>query len=122
MNSRGHKKNYNNNNNRRTSATFGTSPPLQVVHTQTQTQNSANQFQFLAPADQNELNNFKVALKDLTFNSRPIIENLTNLAKESSKTISGPISRTILDNLVFVITLKILIFLFLINFNFNFIY
>ena len=98
MNSRGHKKNYNNSNNRRTSATFSTSPPLQAVHTQ----NSVNQFQFLAPADQNQLNNFKVALKDLTFNSRPIIENLTNLAKESSKTISGQISRTILDNLVFV--------------------
>lgn len=56
----------------------------------------------LAPKDQADLDAFRVALKELTFNSRPIIEKLTGMARERARTIPGPVSRTILDNLVFV--------------------
>lgn len=56
----------------------------------------------LAPKDQADLDTFRAALKELTFNSRPIIEKLTGMARERARTIPGPVSRTILDNLVFV--------------------
>lgn len=53
-------------------------------------------------ADEADLENFKVALKELTFNSRPVIEKLTAMARERARSIPGQVSRTILDNLVFV--------------------
>ena len=59
-------------------------------------------FSGLSPRDQDDLDSFRVALKELTFNSRPIIEKLTGMARERAKSIAGPVSRTILDNLVFV--------------------
>jgi hypothetical protein len=50
-----------------------------------------------------DLDNFKAALKELTFNSRPIIEKLTGMARDMiKKNLSGQVSRAILDNLVFV--------------------
>lgn len=50
-----------------------------------------------------DLEDFKNALRELTFNSRPIIEKLTGMARElTRKGLSGQVSRTILDNLVFV--------------------
>lgn len=52
--------------------------------------------------DQADLDTFRVALKELTFNSRPVIEKLTQMARERAKSIPGPVSRSILDNLVFV--------------------
>lgn len=52
---------------------------------------------------QMDLDNFKAALKELTFNSRPIIEKLTGMARDMiKKNLSGQVSRAILDNLVFV--------------------
>ena len=59
-------------------------------------------FTGLTLKDHTDLDTFKVALMELTFNSRPVIEKLTEMARERAKTIAGPISRTILDNLVFV--------------------
>ena len=56
----------------------------------------------LSPKDQADLDGFRVALKELTFNSRPIIEQLTQMARERARSIPGPVSRSILDNLVFV--------------------
>lgn len=59
-------------------------------------------FPGLSPRDQEDLESFRIALRELTFNSRPVIEILTGMAKERSRNIAGPVSRTILDNLVFV--------------------
>lgn len=59
-------------------------------------------FPGLSPSDQADLDTFRAALTELTFNSLPIIEKLTEMARERAKNIAGPISRTILDNLVFV--------------------
>lgn len=56
----------------------------------------------LSQKDQADLDSFRIALKELTFNSRPIIEKLTQMAKERARNIPGPVSRSILDNLVFV--------------------
>lgn len=52
--------------------------------------------------DETDLESFKVALKELTFNSRPVIEKLTGMARERARSIPGQVSRSILDNLVFV--------------------
>lgn len=100
MNSRGNP-NYNRekSTSRNTAGTVGTTgqPPRQPGHMQ-HTQSP----QALAPKDQADLDVFRSALKELTFNSRPIIEKLTAMARERARTIPGPVSRTILDNLVFV--------------------
>ena len=84
-----------------------------------QIQQRHNQQQFvpnLSPRDQADLDAFRIALKDLSFNSRPIIEKLTLMARERARSIPGPVSRSILDNLVFVrererATIAIIIFL-----------
>lgn len=95
MNSRG-----NNSSNTRSSGRSNSSnqarPPATVSNPQ------MNHGHALAPRDQAELDFFRAALKELTFNSRPVIEKLTAMARERARTIPGPISRTILDNLVFV--------------------
>lgn len=98
MNSRGNH-NYNRDKStgrNSTAAVTGQPPrqPSQMQHTQST--------QALAPRDQADLDVFRAALKELTFNSRPIIEKLTAMAGERARTIPGPVSRTILDNLVFV--------------------
>lgn len=83
-------------------ATVPISPPSTSIPT--------TNFAGLSYRDRADLDSFRVALKELTFNSRPVIENLTGMAKERIKSIPGPISRTILDNLVFV---SLLVFVFI---------
>lgn len=109
MNSRGHNnKNNNNNNGRRGESSRASSNNYNDHHHQTQPQHSQQSHQQqahvlnLSPRDQADLDTFRVALKELTFNSRPIIEKLTLMAKERARSIPGPVSRSILDNLVFV--------------------
>ena len=99
MNSRG---NHNNNRDKSSgrAGPVGTGKPRE--HQQAQNSNGP----VLAPKDQADLDIFRASLKELTFNSRPIIEKLTVMAGERAKTISGPVSRTILDNLVFVSNFK----------------
>lgn len=96
--------NMNSNNRSRTGRNFN---PNTSSHTGQQAHNhhANNQVHpsgHLSVRDQADLESFRVALKELTFNSRPIIEKLTAMAKERARSIPGPISRTILDNLVFV--------------------
>lgn len=103
MNSRGH----NNNKGRRgegTRASSNNSSDHHRQHHQQRQQQTQQQPQVinLSPRDQADLDTFRVALKELTFNSRPIIEKLTLMAKERARSIPGPVSRSILDNLVFV--------------------
>jgi hypothetical protein len=103
MNSRGNRHNNNatrggsssNNNSARPIAL--NSHPRPQAQAQAQIQGPA-----LSPKDQADLDSFRAALKELTFNSRPIIEKLTAMARDRARTIPGPVSRTILDNLVFV--------------------
>ena len=100
MNSRGqNNNNTNRNGGRRSNSSRAPSNPND------QHQRHQQQQQFvpnLSPRDQTDLDAFRIALKELTFNSRPIIEKLTQMAKERARNIPGPISRSILDNLVFV--------------------
>lgn len=60
----------------------------------------------LNPTDHADLESFKAALKELTFNSRPIIEKLTGMARERARSIPGQVARAILDSLVFVINIS----------------
>ena len=103
MNSRG---NRHNNNTRGTSRGAGATSRHGNMSANRPPQNAHHQVPVhvhaLAPKDQADLDVFRAALKELTFNSRPIIEKLTAMARERARTIPGPVSRTILDNLVFV--------------------
>lgn len=105
MNSRGHNKN---NKGRRGESSRAPINNSNDHHQQQQQRQQQTQHQpqaiNLSPRDQADLDTFRVALKELTFNSRPIIEKLTLMAKERARSIPGPVSRSILDNLVFVRT------------------
>ena len=118
MNSRGNI--YNNNNTRGGASSANINARPSPHNTQAQGHNVQGNIPALAPKDQADLDAFRLALKELTFNSRPIIEKLTAMARERARTIPGPVSRAILDNLVFVkhyinilIIVLIIIFIFL---------
>lgn len=96
MNSRGR------HNSRASESNYRDSSSSDYRETSPATNNNISPSTNLNPSEQNELESFKLALKELTFNSRPIIEKLTGMARERAKSIPGQISRTILDNLVFV--------------------
>lgn len=100
MNSRGNRHNNKNIRGGASSSNITARPSLN--NTQAQGHNIKGHGLELAPMDQADLDTFRLALKELTFNSRPIIEKLTTMARERARTIPGPVSRTILDNLVFV--------------------
>lgn len=46
------------------------------------------------------LDEYRRALQELTFNSKPIINSLTMMAGERARSISGPVARATLDHLV----------------------
>ena len=101
MNSRGNI--YNNNNTRGGASSANINSRPSPHNTQAaQGHNVQGNIPALAPKDQADLDAFRLALKELTFNSRPIIEKLTAMARDRARTIPGPVSRAILDNLVFV--------------------
>ena len=98
MNSRGNR--HHNSNN---SVRGGRNSAARPSHSPSQNAPQPHSYApVLSPKDQADLDVFRNALKELTFNSRPIIEKLTGMARERARTIPGPVSRTILDNLVFV--------------------
>jgi hypothetical protein len=101
MNSRGNR--HNNNATRGGSSSNNNSARPIALNSHPRPQAQAQiQGPALSPKDQADLDSFRAALKELTFNSRPIIEKLTAMARDRARTIPGPVSRTILDNLVFV--------------------
>jgi hypothetical protein len=101
MNSRGNR--HTNNATRGGSSRNNNSARPMALNSHPQTQaHTQIQGPALSPKDQADLDSFRAALKELTFNSRPIIEKLTAMARDRARTIPGPVSRTILDNLVFV--------------------
>ncbi len=69
----------------------------------------------LSPDEAAALETYRVALRTLTFNSRPIIENLTAMARERAKIIPGPLARSTLDHLV---TVSIQYFVIFCSFHF----
>lgn len=103
MNSRGqNNNNANRNGGRRSNSSRAPSNPNDQHQRHQQPQQQQQFVPNLSPRDQADLDTFRITLKELTFNSRPIIEKLTQMAKERARNIPGPISRSILDNLVFV--------------------
>lgn len=64
----------------------------------------AQQPRQLSHEEMMSLEQYRAVLQTLTFNSRPIIENLTAMARDRARLISGPLSRATLDHLVMVST------------------
>lgn len=56
----------------------------------------------LSQEEMMSLEQYRAVLQTLTFNSRPIIENLTAMARDRARLIPGPLSRATLDHLVMV--------------------